>query len=168
MTDVAYILDEKNNLTGFTVNMGELEARFDSDVEGLTEFVNYLTEHYHELEKDITVDLTEDFKEWNKIITRLNKNGRRLIEIKETYETESEKILNNARQIKEETEKDIIKEKYGGNNDKIRKKYVEEQLSDLLDEKKELELRNADDNRKISYLTRLIDMKIELIKFKGI
>lgn len=168
MTEVAYILDEKNNLTGFIVNPGETEIRFDSDNEGLTDFVTYLTEHFHELEKDITVDLTEDFKEWDKVIKRLNKNGRRLVEIKETYETESEKLLNNARQIKEETEKDIIKEKYGGNNDKTRKKYVEEQLSDLLDEKKELELRNADDNRKISYLTRLIDMKIELIKFNGI
>lgn len=168
MTDVAYILDEKDNLIGFTVNTGETEVRFDSDVEGLTKFVNYLGEHYDELEKDITVDLTEDFKEWDNVIKRLNKNGRRLIEIKEIYETESETLLNNARQIKEETEKDIIKEKYGGNNDKTRKKYVEEQLSDLLDEKKELELRNADDNRKISYLTRLIDMKIELIKFKGI
>lgn len=163
MTDVAYILDEKNNLTGFTVNMGELEARFDSDVEGLTEFVNYLTEHYHELEKDITVDLTEDFKEWNKIITRLNKNGRRLIEIKETYQLESVRILEEAREIKVD-----FKALYGGNNEKTRKQYVDEQLSDLLDEKKELELRNADDNRKISYLTRLIDMKIELIKFKGI
>lgn len=163
MTDVAYILDEKGNLIGFTVNTGETEVRFDSDVEGLTEFVNYLTEHYHELEKDITVDLTEDFKEWNKIITRLNKNGRRLIEIKETYQLESVRILEEAREIKVD-----FKALYGGNNEKTRKQYVDEQLSDLLDEKKELELSNADDNRKISYLTRLIDMKIELIKFKGI
>lgn len=163
MTDVAYILDEKNNLTGFTVNTGETEARFDSDVEGLTEFVNYLTEHFHELEKDITVDLSEDFKEWNNIITRLNKNGRRLVEIKETYQLESVRILEEAREIKVD-----FKALYGGNNEKTRKQYVDEQLSDLLDEKKELELRNADDNRKISYLTRLIDMKIELIKFKGV
>ena len=163
MTDVAYILDEKGKLIGFTVNTGETEVRFDSDVEGLTEFVNYLTEHYHELEKDITVDLSEDFKEWNKIITRLNKNGRRLVEIKETYQLESVRILEEAREIKVD-----FKALYGGNNEKTRKQYVDEQLSDLLDEKKELELRNADDNRKISYLTRLIDMKIELIKFKGI
>lgn len=163
MTDVAYILDEKNNLTGFIVNPGETEVRFDSDVEGLTEFVNYLTEHYHELEKDITVDLSEDFKEWDNVIKRLNKNGRRLVEIKETYQLESVRILEEAREIKVD-----FKALYGGNNEKTRKQYVDEQLSDLLDEKKELELRNADDNRKISYLTRLIDMKIELIKFNGI
>lgn len=163
MTDVAYILDEKNNLTGFIVNTGETEVRFDSDVEGLTEFVNYLTEHYHELEKDITVDLSEDFKEWDNVIKRLNKNGRRLVEIKETYQLESVRILEEAREIKVD-----FKALYGGNNEKTRKQYVDEQLSDLLDEKKELELRNADDNRKISYLTRLIDMKIELIKFNGI
>lgn len=158
-----YILDEKNNLTGFIVNPGETEIRFDSDVEGLTEFVNYLTEHYHELEKDITVDLSEDFKEWDNVIKRLNKNGRRLVEIKETYQLESVRILEEAREIKVD-----FKALYGGNNEKTRKQYVDEQLSDLLDEKKELELRNADDNRKISYLTRLIDMKIELIKFNGI
>jgi len=163
MTDVAFILDEKNNLTGFTVTLGKLEARFDSDVEGLTEFVNYLTEHFHELEKDITVDLSEDFKEWDNVIKRLNKNGRRLVEIKETYQLESVRILEEAREIKVD-----FKALYGGNNEKTRKQYVDEQLSDLLDEKKELELRNADDNRKISYLTRLIDMKIELIKFNGI
>ena len=163
MTEVAYILDEKNNLTGFIVNPGETEIRFDSDIEGLTEFVNYLTEHYHELEKDITVDLTEDFKEWDNVIKRLNKNGRRLVEIKETYQLESVRILEEAREIKVD-----FKALYGGNNEKTRKQYVDEQLSDLLDEKKELELRNADDNRKISYLTRLIDMKIELIKFNGI
>lgn len=163
MTDVAYILDEKNNLTGFIVNTGETEVRFDSDVEGLTEFVNYLTEHYHELEKDITVDLSEDFKEWDNVIKRLNKNGRRLVEIKETYQLESVRILEEAREIKVD-----FKALYGGNNEKTRKQYVDEQLSDLLDEKKELELRNADDNRKISYLTRLIDMKIELIKFNGV
>ena len=163
MTEVAYILDEKDNLIGFTVNLGKLEARFDSDIEGLTEFVNYLTEHYHELEKDITVDLSEDFKEWDNVIKRLNKNGRRLVEIKETYQLESVRILEEAREIKVD-----FKALYGGNNEKTRKQYVDEQLSDLLDEKKELELRNADDNRKISYLTRLIDMKIELIKFNGI
>jgi len=163
MTDVAFILDEKNNLTGFTVTLGKLEARFDSDVEGLTEFVNYLTEHFHELEKDITVDLSEDFKEWDNVIKRLNKNGRRLVEIKETYQLESVRILEEAREIKVD-----FKALYGGNNEKTRKQYVDEQLSDLLDEKKELELRNADDNRKISYLTRLIDMKIELIKFNEI
>lgn len=163
MTDVAYILDEKNNLTGFIVNPGETEIRFDSDNEGLTDFVTYLTEHFHELEKDITVDLSEDFKEWDNVIKRLNKNGRRLVEIKETYQLESVRILEEAREIKVD-----FKALYGGNNEKTRKQYVDEQLSDLLDEKKELELRNADDNRKISYLTRLIDMKIELIKFKGI
>ena len=116
---------------------------------------------------DDTINMYYDFIQWDTLITRLDKISRRLIQIEETYETESEKILNNARQIKEEIGKDIIKEKYGGNNDKTRKKYVEEQLSDLTDEKQELKLQKEEDNRRISFIKRLIDMKIELIKYDG-
>ena len=120
-----------------------------------------------DLIKEKPLDLHKDFEEWDKLISRINKISRRLMEIEETYETESEKILNNARQIKEETGKDIIKEKYGGNNDKTRKKYVEETLKELTDEKQELKLQKEEDNRRISFIKRLIDMKIELIKYDG-
>ena len=118
-------------------------------------------------ETNDTTNIYQDFIQWDKLINRINKISRRLIEIEETYETESEKILNNARQIKDEIGKDIIKEKYGGNNDKTRKKYIEEQLSELIDEKQELKLQKEEDNRRISFLKRLIDMKIELIKYDG-
>lgn len=120
-----------------------------------------------DLIKEKPLDLHKDFEKWDKLINRLNKNGRRLIEIEEEYETKSEKILNNARTIKEEAGKDIIKEKYGGNNDKTRKKYVEETLKELTDEKQELKLQKEEDNRRISFIKRLIDMKIELIKYDG-
>lgn len=118
-------------------------------------------------ETDNTINIYYDFIQWDTLITRLDKISRRLIQIEEIYETESEKILNNARQIKEEIGKDIIKEKYGGNNDKTRKKYVEEQLSELIDEKQELKLQKEEDNRRISFLKRLITMKIELLRYDG-
>ena len=117
--------------------------------------------------KEITLDLYKDFEEWNTILERLNKIGWRLIEIDEEYESASEKILTAARVTKENEGIDVIKEKYGANNDKVRKKYVDEHLSELTAEKQELELIKADDNRKISFLKRLIDMKIELIKYGG-
>ena len=53
------------------------------------------------------------------------------------------------------------------NNDKTRKKYVEEELSDLTDEKQELKLQKEEDNRRISFLKRLITMKIELLRYDG-
>ena len=43
----------------------------------------------------------------------------------------------------------------------------EEQLSDITNEKQELKLQKDEDNRRISFLKRIIDMKIELIKYDG-
>ena len=120
-----------------------------------------------DLIKEKPLDLHKDFEKWDKLINRINKNTRRIIEIEEKYETESEKILSQARQTKEKTGTDIIKDKYGGNNDKTRKKYIEEQLSDITDEKQELKLQKEEDNRRISFLKRLIDMKIGLLKYDG-
>ena len=107
-----------------------------------------------------TLDLDSDFEEWDKIINRLDKTNRRLVKIEEIYQTKSDEILSEAR----ETEVDF-KAIYGANNKDTRKQYVDEQLTELLEEKKELEFTKADDNRRISYLKRLIDMKIELIKY---
>ena len=118
-------------------------------------------------ETNDTINIYHDFIQWDKLINRINKNTRRIIEIEEKYETESEKILSQARQTKEKTGTDIIKDKYGGNNDKTRKKYIEEQLSDITDEKQELKLQKEEDNRRISFLKRLIDMKIGLLKYDG-
>lgn len=113
------------------------------------------------------LNLHEDFEKWDKIITRLDKNSRRLLEIDEEYVQKSDEILAYAKKIKEEDEIDVIKNRYGGNNDKTRKRYVEENLTELIGEKNELEFSKADDNRRISFLKRLIDMKIELIKYGG-
>lgn len=118
-------------------------------------------------ETDNTINMYYDFIQWDTLINRINKISRRLIEIEEEYETKSEQLLSEARTIKDNDGKDIIKEKYGGNNDKTRKKYVEEELSDLTDEKQELKLQKEEDNRRISFIKRLIDMKIELIKYDG-
>lgn len=54
---------------------------------------------------------------------------------------------------------------YGANNQKVRQQYADEQLADLLEEKKELEFLKADDNRRISFLKKLINLKVELIRY---
>ena len=123
--------------------------------------VDELNSLQHQIEEK-PLNLHEDFQEWENLIERINKNSRRLMEIKETYQLESDRLLEEAREIKID-----FKALYGGNNATTRKQYVDEQLSDLLEEKKELTFLKDEDNRKISFLKRLIDMKIELIKYNG-
>lgn len=102
-----------------------------------------------------------DLVEWNGLLTWLSESNRRIYEIKEEYKVESDKILAEARRIKEDPDdgRDIIKEKYGGNNDKTRKQYVDEQLVDLINEKRDLEFHVAEDGRRISFLKELIRTK---------
>lgn len=129
--------------------------------------VDELNKLQHQIEEK-PLGLHEDFQEWEKRMTWINKTSRRLVRIEEEYAEKSDKILAEARKLKESEEGiDVIKEKFGGNNDKTRKAYVKEQLSDLLEEKKELTFLKDEDNRKISYLKRLIDMKIELMKINN-
>ena len=102
-----------------------------------------------------------DLVEWNGLLTWLSRSNRRIYEIKEEYKVESDKILAEARRIKEDPDdgRDIIKEKYGGNNDKTRKQYVDEQLVDLINEKQDLEFHVAEDGRRIAFLKELIRTK---------
>lgn len=128
--------------------------------------VDELNKLQHQIDEK-PLNLHEDFQNWYELIERINKNSRRLVEIDEEYKEKSEKILAEARKIKEETDVDVIKDKFGGNNDKTRKAYVKEELSDLIEEKRNLTINKEEDNRKIPYLKRLIDMKIELMKINN-
>lgn len=108
---------------------------------------------------DIDRPIVSDLMEWDKLNTSLKNSNRRLAEIKEEYSTTSEQLLKDARQVLEETGEDIIKARYGGNNDKTRKKYVQDSLMNLTNEKKELEFCVSEYNRRISYLKELIRTK---------
>ena len=106
------------------------------------------------------IDLTGEFKEYDERLNWLQKTSQRLMEIRREYEEKSPKILQEA--IENGVD---FKALYGGNTEKTRKKYVDDQLIDLLLEKEKLKLFKEDDNRRISYLKRMIDMKIEMIKY---
>ena len=80
-------------------------------------------------------------------------------EIKNEYEVRSEKLLANARKVKEDEDVDIIKNLYGGNNDKTRKQYVKDTLKSLTDEENELKRYTAEDGRRIAFLKELIRYK---------
>lgn len=113
------------------------------------------------------LDLHTDFTRYEELITKINANARLLVKTETKYEKESDELLSNASKHKTETGEDIIKQKYGGNNDKTRKKYVEETLSDLADEIQEIKFKKDEYNRELRFIERLIDMKIQLIRYGG-
>lgn len=113
---------------------------------------------------DEKLDLHSDFIEWNNLINWINESSRRISELDEIYKEEFKIELQNA--IEDGVDFKAI---YGGNTEKTRKQYVDEQLSDLLVEKNELEFLKADDIRRIDFLRHLIKMKTELLKIdKGV
>ena len=107
---------------------------------------------------DEELDLHSDFIEWDNLNYWLSKTTRRLTQIEEIYQEEFKIELAQAME-----EKIDFKKIYGGNTEKTRKKYVDEQLSDLINEKKELKALQSDDIRRIEFLKRLIQMKLKVI-----
>ena len=107
---------------------------------------------------DEELDLHSDFIEWDNINYWLGKTTRRLTQIEEIYQEEFKIEL--AQAIEEKID---FKKIYGGNTEKTRKQYVDEQLSDLIAEKKELKALQSDDIRRIEFLKRLIEMKLKII-----
>lgn len=95
-------------------------------------------------------------KEWEQLITELSQKEQVVIEWRETYQIKSDALLDEARKIKDETGKDIIKETYGGNNDKTRKLYVKEQLLDWDKNIQDLELSIDWIKRRISFIKALV------------
>lgn len=100
--------------------------------------------------------MQEYLQEWQDKITELSNSELALIQWKTTYQIKSDALLDEARKIKDETGKDIIKEAYGGNNDKTRKLYVKEQLIDWDKNIQDLELSIDYLQRRISFLKGLV------------
>lgn len=130
------------------------------------ELCNYLNEKYGNwkpvIQKEETkvipydeeYDTHNDFIEWIQLMDWLDKTGKRLTEIDEIYQEEFKLELANAIEIGVD-----FKKIYGGNTEKTRKQYVDEQLSDLIEEKKMLKSYQADDLRRIEFLKKLIHYK---------
>lgn len=113
---------------------------------------------------DEELDLHSDFIEWDNLNYWLSKTTRRLTEIEEIYQEEFKIEL--AQAIEEKVD---FKKIYGGNTEKTRKQYVDEQLADLINEKKELKALQSDDLRRIEFLKKLISMKLKVLgSHKGV
>ena len=112
-------------------------------------------------------NVISNLREWSSLITELCAKEIELSEAKEEYQGLSLALLEEARTIKEENEHDIIKAKYGGNNDKTRKKYVEETLVDEHEAIVKLERRIDYIKRRVPFLKSLIRTKTVLLEIKG-
>ena len=94
----------------------------------------------------------DNCREWSSLIDKLSEAEKELYSKKESYEKESESLLEDAAALKAATGEDIIKAKYGGNNDKTRRRYVKDSLLDKKLEIKQLEFKLDYYKRRISYL----------------
>lgn len=120
------------------------------------------------LDEDTSIDdnVLDNLCEWGSLVTELSQKEIQLHNKKEAYELSSEKLLEDAAKKKQETDVDIIKDKYGGNNDKTRKKYVKDSLIVEAKEIKELEFSIDYCRRRISYLKQLVPTKTALLTVK--
>ena len=105
-------------------------------------------------------EINEDLADYENRLDWLEKTSARLVEIGREYEEKFPILLQKA--IEDGVD---FKAMYGGNTEKTRKKYVDEQLSELIMEKERLKLFKEDDLRRIGFLKRVIDMKIQLLKY---
>ena len=94
--------------------------------------------------------IEEYFTEWENKVNELSKKEVDLLNLKEQYSEQEQKIL---------TETDF-KEIYGANNDKIRKNHINKELKPVKDAMNDLEL-------SISYIKRRIDFIKNLMKMQG-
>lgn len=158
---IDFILDHDDKLLNLTL---EIEGDTDTlpfditpyDLISFREIVNEL------LEKKFPIDLHEDFTEYEELITNMNEDTRELFRLEKEYQNEFNRVLEEAIEHKVD-----FKALYGGNNKDTRKQYVEEQLSDKLDEIQELKFCKTENQRQLDFLKRLIDMKTAMIKYGG-
>ena len=158
----SFIYDEEGEETtwkGYSVSLKSDPVNFNWCMRDYAEAVSlcdFLNKHFQ--------PVFADLDELNKLIHELSSYEIRLYQLKEAYELQSEKILLDAAKIKDETGEDIIKARYGGNNDKTRKKYVKESLTKESKEIKDLEFSIEYLARRVSYLKYLIRAKTVLME----
>lgn len=106
-------------------------------------------------------ELEKLFKEYKERLDWLEKTSKRIVELSRAYEEKFPLILQKA--IDDEVDFKAI---YGGNTEKTRKKYVDEQLAHIVIEKENLKLFKDDDIRRIEYLKRMIEFKAQLMIYE--
>lgn len=104
--------------------------------------------------------------EWSNILTDLTHKEKQLYQLKNDYQIKSDKVLEDARKHLDQTGEDIIKTKYGGNNDKTRKQYVKDTMKEDAEKLKKLEFTIEYMKRRLTYLKSLVDVKTAIMESK--
>ena len=104
--------------------------------------------------------------EWSNILTDLTHKEKQLYQLKNDYQIKSDKVLEDARKHLDQTGEDIIKQTYGGNNDKTRKQYVKDTMKEDAEKLKELEFNIEYMKRRLTYLKSLVDVKVAIMESK--
>lgn len=163
---LCYNEEEAEKLTEYlNSKYGEWELKEEETpveiLEEITPKKEYSSEECKVIPFDEQYETHNDLIEYDDILHWMSKTNQRLTEIDELYKEEFKIELSNA--IENGVD---FKKIYGGNTEKTRKQYVDEQLSDLLDEKKMLKAYQSDDNRKLDFLKMLIQFKIKMVDNK--
>lgn len=137
------------------------------EAERLCEFLN--NECYINInDTSIEAFVLDNCIEWSNLVSDLSNKQREVYYLKEDYKIKSDQILEEVRKHKEATDEDIIKVKYGGNNDKTRAKYVKETLAEDSKKIKELEFDIWYLEKRISYIKGLVYTKNSLLNAKTV
>jgi hypothetical protein len=155
---LCYNEEEAEKLTEY-LNSKYAEWEVEKSEEILDASEEQSTEECKLIPYDDQYETHNDLIEYDEILHWMSKTNQRLTEIDEIYKEEFKVELANA--IENGVD---FKKIYGGNTEKTRKQYVDEQLSDLLDEKKMLKAYQSDDNRKLDFLKLLIQFKIKMVE----
>ena len=159
--NVKFIGDPKTEeVKGYQYCEDGIEKNFGNSFKEISRFIETINLAFKEL--NVPLDLMKDFAEYDELISKMNKDARELFRLEKEYQNEFNRVLEEAIEYKVD-----FKALYGGNNAATRKQYVEEQLSDMVDEIQELKFCKTENQRQLDFLKRLIDMKIKLIKYEG-
>lgn len=159
--NVRLIVNHKaDEVKGYQYCEDGIEKNFGTAFKEVAKFIETINLAFKEL--NVPLDLMKDFAEYDELITKMDKDARELFRLEKEYQNEFNRVLEEAIEHKVD-----FKALYGGNNKDTRKQYVEEQLSDMLNEIQELKFCKTENQRQLDFLKRLIDMKIQLIKYEG-
>lgn len=141
----------KSDVSEITVNTSDLIP---------LEFTDLIDRIDNNLDGDDSIDafVLDNCIEWGNLITELSHKEAELNNIKAAYEQQEFDILYNSNIN--------FKKLYGAANDKTRKHHVTVELSDLTEQKEELELSISYLKRRLSYLYSLVSVKTALLNAK--
>lgn len=152
-----------SNLTGITVIDSQKDDDniiVECDREAQAKIICDILNEKEDLIAEKPLDLHEDFSEYDMLLNAIDSDSRRIVELEESYQKQSDDLLREAREDGFD-----FKAVYGANNQSTRQQYVDEHLYDLKCEIRELKFQKDDSLRRIGFVKRMIDMKIELIKY---